>query len=107
MITSTANPQVKEIRKLRERKERHATGLYYVEGLRIVGEAAQRGERIETLITAPELLVSDFGRQLVQAHLEKGGQVLEVSQQVFQSFSLKEGPQGIAAILTQKWTPMA
>ncbi|GAP14530.1 rRNA methylase [Longilinea arvoryzae] len=107
MITSTANPRIKEIRKLRERKERQATGLFYIEGLRIVGEAVQQGARIETLISAPELLISDFGQKLVQNHLEKGGQVLEVSEQVFQSFSLKEGPQGIAAILTQKWTRLA
>lgn len=107
MITSTANSQIKEIRRLRERKERQATGLYYIEGLRIVGEAVQQGERIETLIVAPELLVSDFGRKLVQGHREQGGQILEVSQQVFQNFSLKEGPQGIAAILAQHWTSLA
>jgi TrmH family RNA methyltransferase len=107
MITSTANSQVKEIRKLRERKVRQANGLYYVEGLRIVGEAVQQGENIETLVIAPDLLVSDFGQKLVESHRTKGGQVLEVSQQVFQSFSLKEGPQGIAAILHQTWTSLA
>lgn len=106
LITSTANPRIKEIRKLRERKERQATGLFYIEGLRIVGEAVQQGAKIETLITAPELLISDFGQKLAQNHFEKGGQVLEVSQQVFQSFSLKEGPQGIAAVLTQEWTDL-
>ena len=103
MITSSSNPQIKEIRKLRDRKERRATGLFYVEGLRIVGEAVDLSERIETLIVAPELLVSDFGQKLVQVHLDKGGQVLEVSQQVFQNLSLKEGPQGIAAVLRQRW----
>lgn len=107
MITSTANSQIKEIRKLRERKIRQASGLFYVEGLRIVGEAVQQGEKIETLIVAPELLVSDFGRKLVDDHQAAGGHLLEVSQQVFQSFSLKEGPQGIAAVLHQNWTALA
>lgn len=106
MITSTANPQIKEIRKLRERKIRQATGTFYIEGLRIVGEAVQQGEKIETLIIAPELLVSDFGQKLAQNHLERGGHVLEVSQPVFQSFSLKEGPQGIAAVLRQNWASL-
>lgn len=107
MITSTANPAIKEIRKLRDRKERQLTGYYYVEGLRIVGEAVDQGEKIEKLIVAPELLVSEYGQKLVRTHQQRGGEILEVSQQVFQAFSLKEGPQGIAAILTQKWTPLS
>ena len=37
LITSPANPRVKEIRKLRDRKEQKRTGLFYMEGLRIIG----------------------------------------------------------------------
>lgn len=103
MITSSSNAQIKEIRKLRDRKERQATGLFYIEGLRIVGEAVELNEGIESLIIAPELLISDFGQKLVQVHQEKGGLILEVSQQVFQNLSMKEGPQGIAAVLRQRW----
>lgn len=106
MITSTANPSIKEIRKLRERKERQSTGTYYIEGLRIVGEAVDQGETIEKIIVAPDLLISEYGQKLVKTYLDQGGEVLEVSQQVFQNISLKEGPQGIAAVLTQKWTSL-
>lgn len=107
LITSTSNPQIKEIRKLRERKARSASGMYYIEGLRIVGEAVDQGERIEQLIIAPELLISDYGQNLASQFRQNGGEVLEVSRQVFESFSLKEGPQGIAAVLKQKWTPLS
>lgn len=107
MITSTANSSIKEIRKLRERKERQLTGTYYIEGLRIVGEAVDQGETIEKIIVAPDLLISEYGQKLVKTYLEQGGEVLEVSQQVFQNISLKEGPQGIAAVLTQKWTTLS
>ncbi|HWQ04145.1 MAG TPA: RNA methyltransferase [Longilinea sp.] len=106
MLTSNSNPQIKEIRKLRDRKERQAVGLFYIEGLRIVGEAVDLNEEIESLIVAPELLISDFGQKLVQVHQEKGGLVLEVSRQVFQSLSMKEGPQGIAAVLRQRWASL-
>lgn len=107
MITSTANPSIKEIRKLRERKERQLTGTYYIEGLRIVGEAVDRGETIEKIIVAPDLLISEYGQKIVKTYLGQGGDVLEVSQQVFENISLKEGPQGIAAVLTQKWTSLS
>ena len=50
LITSVSNPRVKEIRKLRERKEQKRTGLFYMEGTRIVGEALEKGAEIETLV---------------------------------------------------------
>jgi RNA methyltransferase, TrmH family len=107
MITSSANPTIKMIRKLRDRKERAKSGLFYIEGLRLVGEAAQHGNRIESLIIAPELLVSEFGQKLVTAQKLAGVQILEVSADVFSSFALKDGPQGIAAIGRQIWSNLA
>src|SRR5574340_25476 len=106
MITSTSNPTIKFIRKLGERKERRQSGMFFVEGLRSVGEAVQRGWDLDTLIVAPELLVSLFGQQLVEQAANGGCEVVEVSQEVFQSLSLKEGPQGIAAIGRQRWTQL-
>ncbi|HZW04925.1 MAG TPA: RNA methyltransferase [Anaerolineaceae bacterium] len=103
MITSNANAQVKAIRKLRDRKDRQQSGLFFAEGLRITGEAIERGWEIETLVVAPELLVSDYGLQLVDGFHKHSGQVLEVSQEVFRSVSGKEGPQGIAAVVRQRW----
>lgn len=116
MITSLANERIKAIRKLHDRKARQESGLFYVEGLRIVGEVAEhagggraaagRRAEIETLVVAPELLKSDFGRQLVAAQQSQGVPVMEVSSEVFQRISLKEGPQGIAAVVRQRWTPL-
>ncbi|TMC51833.1 MAG: RNA methyltransferase, partial [Chloroflexi bacterium] len=36
MITSSANARIKAIRALRQRKERERTGLFFVEGIRLV-----------------------------------------------------------------------
>lgn len=103
LITSSANPRVKAIRKLRERKERQASGLFYVEGLRIVAEAARQGAILDTLIVAPELLDSAFARELAGDIAGRGVPLLEVSAAVFASFSLKEGPAGLAAVVRQQW----
>ncbi len=104
MITSTSNPAIKQIRRLAERKERQQTGLFYIEGLRIVGEAVERDWKIVHLIASPELLSSLFGRQLVENFRSAGGSVLEVSADVFRSLSAKDGPQGIGAVVEQRWT---
>ena len=97
LITSPANPRVKEIRKLRDRKEQKRTGLFYMEGLRIIGEAFDKGAEIETLIVCPELLKTEFGRELWQKAQKRGLDILEVSRPVFESLAVKENPQGLAA----------
>lgn len=77
-----------------------------MEGLRIIGEAIHQGAEIENLIIAPELLVSPFGQQLVQEARRRGFLISEVSASVFKSIALKEGPQGLAALVRQRWYPL-
>jgi len=107
MITSKANPSIKEIKKLKDRKHRQSTGLFYIEGLRLVGEAVQIGARIEEIIYSPELLSSEFGQNLVQEQAKSGIAAVEVSADVFRYFSLKDNPQGIAAAVHQRWHTLA
>lgn len=102
-ITSPANQKVKLIRKLHERKYRESSGLFYIEGLRIVAEAIQLNAGLEYLMVAEGLLSSDFGRSLVQKAVGQGLPVIEVSPDTFKSFSMKEGPQGIGAVVRQSW----
>lgn len=104
VITSTQNQRVKQIRGLRMRKERDRTGSFFLEGIRIVTEAVQTGAAVDTLVVAPELLTSAFARDLVEAERRAGVPVLEVSAAVFQSLSLKDGPQGLGAVVRQTWT---
>ncbi len=106
MITSSANERIKQIRKLQERKERLETGLFYLEGLRIVGEALAAGAEVETLVVARELLKSEYGQTLVETQAARGAAVLEVSADVFKRMALKDGPQGIAAVVRQNWLPL-
>ncbi|GMU39163.1 MAG: hypothetical protein AMXMBFR23_00290 [Chloroflexota bacterium] len=102
-ITSTANARIKRIRSLRLRKERDEAGVAFVEGIRTVAEAIQLGAPVETLIDCPELLRSNFGRDLVDSARAAGIEVVEVSEVVFRTLSKREGPQGIAAVVRQEW----
>lgn len=107
IISSQNNPRIKHIRALRQRKERDQTGLAFIEGIRIVAEAATQADTIETLVVAPELLSSSFAQELVQDQQNKGIPYLEVTPEVFGGFSVKEGPQGIGAIIRQRWETLA
>lgn len=103
LISNPSNPTIKQIRALRQRKARAESGLFYIEGIRIVGEAAQLGAAVETVIVAPQLLASDFGRQTVDTLRRRGARLLEVTPEVFAALSEKDGPQGVAAVLRQRW----
>ena len=105
LITSTSNQIIKQVRKLQKSKERKNSGLFYLEGIRLVGEAIQNKAKLETLIFCRELLRSNYGLELIQACEEnKECSLLDVSKNVFESFASKENPQGIAAIAEQKWS---
>src|SRR4051794_30646178 len=107
MITSRANPAIKAIRALAERKERARTGRYYIEGIRLVTEAVQVGAPLAEVVVAPDLLTSAVGQGTVARARTAGVPVLEVSADVFAGLSAKAGPQGLGAVLQQVWTPLA
>lgn len=106
IITSFANTNIKQIRKLEEKKYRQTSGLFFIEGLRTVGEAVQTGAPIQSLVVAPELLVSDFGQKLLHHPAVSSIEIIEVSGEIFAKLAHKDGPQGIGAVVRQNWQPL-
>ena len=102
IISSFSNPQIKLARSLRQKKSRDDSGLFLVEGLLHVGEAAEAGWDFEALVFCPERLKSEFGLQLVSELEQKGVRCLPVTESAFESIAEKENPQGIAALVHQK-----
>jgi TrmH family RNA methyltransferase len=103
IISSTTNARIKQIRSLSHRRERERTGLFFIEGIRIVSEAIQMGAEIDTLISAPDLLKSQFAVELLSKARNQGIPCLEVTPEVFKTLSVKEGPQGLGAVVHQRW----
>lgn len=103
VVSSKSNPAVKRIRGLNRRKTREAEGVFFVEGLRLVGEALATGARIEQVVVAPQVLRSRFGTELVERLCTSGVQLLEVTPDVFASLAGKDHPQGIGAVVHQRW----
>ena len=103
IISSFTNTRIKQIRNLQHRQERERSGLFFTEGIRQVAEAVQLAVPIEQIIYAPDLLKSSFALTIVQQQQEQGTSCLAVTAEVFKSLSVKEGPQGIGAVLRQRW----
>lgn len=104
LITSLSNPLIKQTRALRQKKTRAETGLFLVEGIHHVGEAIAAGWDVESVLYAPELLSSEYARDLVS---RLGSKPQPVSAQVMESLADKENPQGILAMVHQKQMPFS
>lgn len=101
LITSLSNPLVKRARSLHQKKARSERCLFLVEGIHHVGEVIEAGWAVESILYAPDILTSDFAKNLLSRH---SSEAQPVSPGVMESLSGKENPQGILAIVRQKET---
>jgi TrmH family RNA methyltransferase len=104
-ITSIQNARIKQIRALRQRKERERSGLFFVEGPHSIAAAIKAHAAIELLVRAPTLLTDSFAVGLA-AQLERSGTLtIDVSSEVFETLAAKES--GIGAVVRQRWRQLA
>jgi RNA methyltransferase, TrmH family len=105
LISSRNNPRIKQVKALKQRKGRQASGLFVVEGLFPTGEALAAAQvepervHIDAIYYAPQLLSSDFGQDVVRQAGERGVRCFTLSAEVFKSLSERENPQGILAVV--------
>ena len=92
MISSTDNPRVKDVLRLRAGRERRRAGLFVAEGPREVERALAAGLTVTAIYHAPELL-PDWPH---------GGE--EVTARVLAKMSYRAEPEGVLAIVE---TPVA
>jgi len=86
-ITSTQNPRVKHIVKLREdKRQRQRDGLIFVEGFDELTMAFGCGLIPQTVLTAPELAT--------QTLISSNADIVTVSRAVFGKISYRENPDG-------------
>ena len=103
MILSSSNQQIKDIRRLKERKYRDETNLFFIEGIRLVFDAMRKPNNIKTLVYSRDLSKSENSQEIVKTAIEIGVPVLEVGADAFKALSGKDGPQGLAAVVKQEW----
>jgi RNA methyltransferase, TrmH family len=102
IITSSGNPLLKKIRSLRQAKTRKETGLFLVEGIHPVGEAAEAGWDFDSLVYAPDLLTSEYAKALIEKLSLEGVHCVPIQNALFSSIVDKENPQGILGVVRKK-----
>jgi RNA methyltransferase, TrmH family len=106
IISSSANPLIKRIRLLAERKHRRREGAFVVEGIQPVWQAVEAGADIEVLIVAPELLKPPAARAMIIQEEERGTRVARVTGELFTRIAGRDGPAGLAAIVRARPIPL-
>ena len=98
LISSAANPVVKRMRLLGDRKHRRREGAFVVEGIQPVWQAVEAGADVEVLVVAPDLLGSRTAG-MVAAQEAAGVRVARLTGQLFARVSARDGPSGLVAIV--------
>jgi RNA methyltransferase, TrmH family len=102
LITSAANPLVRRVRQLADRRHRRREGAFVVQGIQPVWQAVEAGADIEALLVAPELLRHDGARAMVAAQESAGQRVARLSAELFGRIADRDGPSGLAAIVATR-----
>lgn len=89
MITSTSNPLVKDLVRLRSARHRREQGRFLIEGRREVSRALEAGVAIENTIVCPDL---------APGPTPDGIRVIEMAEAPFRKISGRQSPDGILAV---------
>lgn len=100
-VTSLQNLQVKEVKKLRERKDRNESGLFLVEGYKELTRALRGGFVIKTLFFCEDLFLKTNEKALIEQIRSKGANIISCSKNVFEKIAYRERPDGLLGVALQ------
>jgi len=100
-ITSLQNPRVKQLVKLRDRRDRDEAGLFLVEGYRQIRRALEKGIRLNELYISPDWFMGENEPALIEQAEQAGAQIFELSKDAFAKCAYRDRPDGLLAVAPQ------
>ena len=104
-VTSLTNPRIKAAVRLRDRREREATGLTIVDGPRELLRALERGVEVAEAFVCDELIRSDEAREAVGRLAATTG-FTSVSEAVIGKLAFGDRSDGVVAIVRSPSTSL-
>jgi TrmH family RNA methyltransferase len=98
VITAFSNPLIKQVRELRDKRHRRASGQFLAEGLRILTEAREAGRLPVLLFFAGPSAGHDLVRELIIAVETAGGEAIETDPDILSKLSGKDNPQAVVGV---------
>jgi TrmH family RNA methyltransferase len=100
-ITSVQNPRIKQLVRLRERRERDEAGVFPVEGYRELSRALERGREVGEIYFAPEWFLGSNEPALLERAEARGTRLFELSKDAFAKASYRDRPDGLLGLAKQ------
>lgn len=100
-ITSSSNPQIKHLVRLRDRRHRDRSGTFIVEGFRAIHRAVASGVTLRTLYVSPELFLGSNEGALIEWVASTGTVITTVSAEPFRKAAYRDRPEGLLAVAEQ------
>jgi TrmH family RNA methyltransferase len=101
-VTSLANPMVKELRGLQQKKHRDAGRIFLAEGQKLVRDALDAGWSVRTLVYGAQSASDPAIGQLAARTKASGGMVLEVTRPILEKISRRDNPQSVLGVFGQR-----
>ena len=100
LITSKDNETIKHIRKLKEKKYRDEYGEYIVEGIKLINEAIEEKQNVQTIIVCDNCNKEALNQNSMYevAKLD----CIYVDEKVFNTITEVKNPQGILAVVEKQ-----
>lgn len=100
-ITSLQNPRVKQLVKLRDRRDRDEAGLFLVEGYREIRRALEKSVKLTELYYSPAWFLGENEPALIDQARQAGAQLFELSKDAFAKCAYRDRPDGLLAVAPQ------
>ena len=97
-ITSTGNPRIKEIVKLKEHSARKKSGLILVEGHREITRALESNVHLKEFFMCKDMIKTFEQRELIKKISLLGTPTIETFKDVYQKISYGERQEGLLAV---------
>ena len=101
MITSTANPRVKRLVRLRNRRHRDSEGVFLIEGYRELARAEAAGVRIDEIYACESLFLGTNEPSLVDRIVASGAALYRLAPEPFRKAAYRDRPEGLLAVAPQ------
>ena len=101
-VSNPHDPRFLALRSLQTLPGRSRGGLYLIEGIRHVSRALEY-TALESLFLDSSALSNHYGQKLARRLRTAGVPGIRLSHQLYRDLTLASDPQGIGAVLRQKW----
>lgn len=105
-ITSTANPRIKAIRALQQKKFRDREGLFIAEGLKLIIDALEQGWTMRTFAYAKSARGNAAMDGAAARAAARGAQVLIVPEKILTAITRRDNPQAAIGVFEQRFEPL-